>query len=92
MSSETRFSNWTGLNSAKKVRLYRSEQRSALLRLCGWEDGSSIRWFSSPRRPRIDSTALSAAVAVFQLDMRSALDILKEGSDQARDGFLKTDF
>jgi len=77
LSSQLRTSQWTGVITARAVRTYCSEQREAVLALCGGL-GDSVYTDTLSR------TAAKAAAAVFSLDLRRALRELQAGASTAR--------
>ena len=77
LSSEVRLSEWTGLNTTRSVRTFCSEQREAVLALCG-----SLA--DTVYTDNLSRTATRAAEAIFSLDLRRALRELQTGATNAR--------
>jgi hypothetical protein len=64
LRSEAVRAGWTGLETRRTVRLFRSEERAAVLRLCGWGDrGPGI---ALPDSDPVAKAARQAADAVFK--------------------------
>jgi len=75
---------WRGLDTKKTVRVFRGEEREAVLRLCGWSE-HGVHIPASDTDP-VSRAARKAAVAVFKLDLRTAMEELQEGAKVARLG------
>ena len=71
-TSQAKLSNWTGLDSAKPIRTYHSTERELILKLCGWDK-------KKMGKKNLNEISRNAAIAVFNLDMKAAIEILKSG-------------
>lgn len=74
--SKMKQSQWIGLETQKSIRTYQSPERDVVLRQCGWEKKS--QWKTT------QEIARNAAIAVFNLDLKSAISILQEGCTHLR--------
>lgn len=82
LRSETVRLPWAGLEGGRTVRVFRGEEREAVLRLCGWGEGCPS--LPSSHSDPVSRAARAAAVAVFRLDLRTAMRELQQGSEVAR--------
>lgn len=81
-NSSVSMRSWIGLDSYRTARTYVSEERDLILRLCGWEDWKLKKQAESARS--CEQILRSAAVAVFSLDLKSAIAILRNATTNAR--------
>ena len=78
-STQQRSVSWSG----KQVVTYTSPAREAVLRLCGWRGDHQSLSLTAPA-DHLSSSARQAAVAIFNLDLRRALQELQTGATLAR--------
>nr|XP_054767696.1 GATOR complex protein MIOS-like [Lytechinus pictus] len=79
---------WDGLDGTLEANVFRSKERSHALRLCGWDfdgDHNAFRDFTQ-RLETEGRYERAAAICVFHLKMRQAIDILNRGAEAAKDG------
>ncbi|XP_069700640.1 GATOR2 complex protein MIOS [Periplaneta americana] len=80
--SEMKSEPWADLgNSVNTTRIYRSEDREKALQLCGWKfDKESALNSFLDRLETEGSYARAAAIAVFNMKLRKAIEILNQGA------------
>lgn len=75
--SRVRQATWTGLNNnGKSVRTYTSTERDLVLKLCGWKRNSN----EILSKASMAEIIRDASVHIFSLDMKSALETLRNGA------------
>lgn len=73
---------WSDLNNQTFSKVYKSEERESALQLCGWrfeKDGSALAHYLEKIQSE-DCYSRAAAIAVFNLKLRMAINILNRGS------------
>ena len=75
-TSQLKHSTWVGIDSPRTIKTYSSPQRELLLMLCGWDKKRTQR--------NLNEISRNAAIAIFNLDLKSSLEILKSGCAAAR--------
>lgn len=80
--SEVMLTPWPDFPGAPGVKMYRSEERELALQLCGWDSGVLDRLVGQHQYTR------AAAVATFQLKVKTASEILVSGAEKTSDSNL----
>lgn len=75
--SDLNYAQWTDLPSNTKIPVYKSDERSHALYLCGW--GEKLDNLIDNLKSKAQYTR-AAAISVFNLKMRKAIDCLISGS------------
>ena len=73
--SQSRCSSWSGLESPRTITTYHSKERDLIHKLCGWD--TMVRRRTGKKS--LAEICRSAAIAVFNLDIEAAVDILSTG-------------
>merc|ERR1712013_755465 len=80
LQSESLKQSWAGIESRRTVRVFRSEDRGTVLKLCGWDEEQPLQLSEEDAVAR---AARQAALAVFKLDLRRAMQALQDGAAAA---------
>ena len=81
--SEVMYKFWEGLEGGAKVKMWRGEGRDMVLKLCGWRGEAGVKSLVDSLS-KAGEVSRAAAVAVFNLDLRLALEVLKAGAAEAK--------
>ncbi|XP_037089925.1 GATOR complex protein MIOS-like [Pollicipes pollicipes] len=73
--------SWIGVEKVAKCKVFRSESRDRALQLCGWGVDEVTQSALLDVLEREGSCSRAAAVAVFQLTLRRAIQILQRSED-----------
>jgi len=71
-TAQARQSSWSGLETPRTIRTYHSAEREFIRKLCGWDARRT-------NRKNLNDISRNAAIAVFSLDLKAAIDILAAG-------------
>ena len=73
--------SWIGVERVAKCKVFRSESRDRALQLCGWATDEATQNGLLDVLEKEGNHARAAAVAVFQLTLRRAIQILRRSQD-----------